>query len=178
MTFFLSCLAGAVILGFSSWGSNIWPGRHALWRAAVSRLLWWGGPFGLIAILNDVSPYHALWLASAAWLGAWIPHTEMPDVASQQSKMMVDLGVVVLRVTGLLLLPTATFWVCGAYWFAMICAVASVIPCVLIGNIMVTLPMFGLRTKQQIAGVLFGLATGMWISVAINAPTPWADRLL
>lgn len=176
MTFILSCLAGAVILGFASWGSNLWPGIHSWRRAALSRVLWWGGPFGLIALVNAVEPTHALWLAGAAWLGAWIPHTDMPDVGSKQSKMMLDLGIVVMRVAGLLLLPAATFWLCGAYWFAMVCAVVSVIPCVLVANL-VTLPWVGLRTKRHMAGVLFGLATGIWISVAINAPTPWVDRL-
>lgn len=177
MTFLLSCLAGAAILGLAAWGSNIWPGVETWWRAAVSRLIWWGGPFGLIAVLNDVSPTHALWLGTAAWLGAWIPHTEMPDLGSKQAVMMLDLGIVVLRAAGLLLLPTATFMLCGAYWFAMVCAVASVVPCVLVGNL-VTLPVPGLRTKRQTAGALFGLTTGIWISVAINAPTPWVDRLI
>jgi len=58
----------------------------------------------------------------------------------------------------------------------MVCAVASVIPCVLVANMM-TLPWAGVRTKVQVAGVLFGASTGVWVSVAINAPTPWLDRL-
>ncbi len=177
MTFILSCLFGALILGLASWGSNVWPGVKTLWRAAVSRLIWWGASFGIIAILNEASSSHALWMGTAAWLGAWIPHASMPDVESKQEKMMLDLAIVVMRVAGLLLLPTATLWMFGAYWFAMVCAVASVVPCVLVGNL-VQLPWAGVRTKQQMANVLFGASTGMWISVAINAPTPWVDRLL
>lgn len=177
MSFTMSCLVGALILGSAGWGSNIWPGVETWPRAALSRLVWWATPFALIAFSNDVSPSHALWLGTTAWLGAWIPHASMPDADSKQEKMVLDLGIVVLRVTGLLLLPAATFWLCGAYWFAMICAVASVIPCVLVGNL-VTLPWAGVRTKQHVAGVLFGASTGMWVSVAINAPTPWMDRLM
>lgn len=177
MTDLLHLLASSLILGTCAWASNIWPGIENWSQAAVSRLLWWGGPFAVIAAINGADWDHAIYLGLAAWLGAWIPHTAMPDIRSYSTDMLVDLGLVVVRVLALLALPTGLFWLSGAFWPAMICATAGALPCVMIG-ILVTPPLPGLRTPGQVSGVLFGLSTGAWIAVAILAPTLMTDHLL
>ena len=168
-------LAGA-LLGGCCWAANLWPGTQTWRQAAVSRLFWWALPFGSIAVLNGASPGHALWLACAAWAGAWIPHTAMPDTRSGAGEMLTDAAVVVLRCLALLAPPAAVFWTCGAFWVAMAAAAFGAMPCVLLGNL-VTLPLPGLRNKRHMAGALFGVSTGVWIVIAIMAPTPGIDRL-
>ena len=177
MTCVLTIGMAAMLLGSAAWASNIWPGV-ATWRtAALSRLLWWGLPFSGIALLCDVPLDHAVWLGSAAWVGAWVPHTEMPDIRSHPDEMLANLAIVVLRVAALLSFPAAVFWVCGAFWFAMVLAVAAVLPCILLANLGdVDLP--GLRTRRQVAGALFGASTGLWVAVAIIVPDPLVDHLL
>lgn len=172
-------LVAAVLMGAACWASNIWPGRENLWRGAVSRLLWWAVPFFLIALICDVPLSHAAILGGAAWVGAWIPHTEMPDIRTHSAAMLVDLVLVLVRVATLLACPAAVFWLCGAFWFGMVMAVALVLPCILAANTSLAPAGWpGLATSRQVAGVLFGMTTGACVAMCILVPDPMMDRLV
>ena len=167
---------GGLLLGFCAWCSNIWPGIETWPRAALSRFVWWALPFACIALEQDVPWDHAFYLGLAAWVGAWIPHTDMPDVRDDWRALLGDVAVAVLRAASLLAIPTAVFWYCGAFWFAMAYAIGSVVPAILLAD---KLPhgMRGMRTERQVAGVLFGAMVGMCVAAAIAIDVPTVDYL-
>ena len=127
----------------------------------------------MIAVEQGVAWDHAVYLGTAAWLGAWIPHTEMPDVRTYWTSMLGDVAVAVARAVALLAAPAMVFWSCGAFWFAMVWAAGSVVPAILAGN-MLPHRWAGLRTERQMAGMLFGCAVGLCVAaaIAIDVPTP------
>ncbi len=176
MSFVGLSLLAAGLMGLVCWASNIWPGVETWPRAAVSRLLWWGGPFGLIVWLNGAPVIDSLVLAAAAWLGAWVPHVEFPDIDAHWTSVAGEAAVVLIRVAALMTPPAAVFWLCGAYWPAMLFAAASASPCMWSAT---SLPHRwpGLADEKQVSGVLFGLATGFWLAVAVWTPTPAPDLL-
>lgn len=176
MTYAWHLALSAAILGTAAWGSNIWPGIETWWRAALSRVIWWGAPFAAIALVNDAPWGHAACLGAAAWCGAWLPHSAMVDVRTHWAAMLSDLAMSVLRAVVLLALPAGVFWLCGTYWLAMIAAAGGVVPSILAGSL---LPhrWRGLATERQVAGVVFGASVGFWVAAAILIPDALPDRL-
>ena len=177
MSFVALSLLACALMGLATWASNIWPGEGSFARAALSRAVWWGIPFGLVVWLNGAPPGNAALLGVAAWLGAWVPHTaSLPNSNVHWLMALVDLAVLVLRVVALLTPPTVVFWLCGANWAAMVVAAAVPTLCVLLAQV---LPHGwpGLRDVRQVAGVLFGVSTGFWLAVAVWVPTTSPDLL-
>jgi hypothetical protein len=176
MNFVNHATLSALVLGGAAWASNIWPGISTLPTRMLSRLIWWAVPFVLIAMINGAPFTHAVWLGSAAWVGSWVPHVEMPDTEVYWPTMLTDVFIVLLRVAILLAGPAAVFWLCGAAWFSMVSATACSALCVLGGNA-ISGSLRGIRTKREITGVLFGAQVGVWLTVAILLPTPMPDGL-
>ncbi len=164
------------IMSVATWASNVWPGVATWPRAAAGRAIWWGAPMGLIVWLNGASVDHAMQMAAAAWIGAWVPQTTLPDVGTHWPVMLRETGVFVLRVLVLLAPPAVVFHLCGAYWWAMVLAALSAVPAMQMGA---SLPhhWLGLRDERDVSGVVFGASVGFWLAVAVWTPTPAPDLL-
>ncbi len=175
-TFLVHALLSSLMLGLCAWASNAWPGDSSLWRAALGRFVWWGLPFGVIVLMNDAPLGNACIMAVAAWLGAWIPKVECPDIRVHWTEMTADLVVLLCRTAALLALPAAVFWLCGASWEMMVLAATGVIPCVYAGNAVHGIGR-GLHVPGEVANVLLGADVGFWLTVAVMVPTPWRDYL-
>ena len=171
----LHCIVGVVTMSLACWASNLWPGTTP-WRGCVSRLVWWAVPVSMIASVAGSPPHHALLLGSAAWLGSWMPHTEMPDHRMPAAVFAGDLVIVILRCTIMLAPITMIFWAIGAFWFEMIKASAIATVCVYVGALMPS-TVDGARQGRELAGVMFGAALGLFIVLAVSIPTPRADLL-
>ena len=176
MTFLTLALLAAALLGSTCWASNVWPGDLTWPRSAAARLIWWGAPFGIIVWINGAPWLNALLLGLAAWSGAWIPHVDLPDPHDHWPSVVKGMVVVIARAAAVLAPPGAVFWICGAYWPAMALACSAVLPCMYAG---VMLPHRGLgfRDERQVAGVLFGIATGFFLAVAVWTPDQAPDLL-
>ena len=171
----LHCIAGVAIMTLACWASNLWPGK-TLWRGCVSRFVWWAIPVAVIANVAGSPPHHALLLGTAAWIGSWMPHTEMPDYHMPPVVFFGDLLMVVLRCTIMLSPITAVFWAIGAFWFEMIKVAAIATVCVYVGAL-VPSNIEGARQGSELSGVMFGSALGLFIVLAVSISTPRVDLL-
>ena len=176
MTFALLASLAAALMGFSCWASNLWPGSGTILRGAVARVLWWGVPFTAIVWLNGAPLHDAVILGVAAWAGAWVPHSEFPSYQDHWPSMLADLIVIVMRCAAVLAPPAGIFWLCGAYWPAMLWASFGMLPCMYLSAVMPH-RWAGFCNEKQVSGVLFGMTTGVFLAVAIWTPTPALDLL-
>ncbi len=171
-----NALCSIALLAICAWASNIWPGQHSWTRAALSRLLWWSVPFGIIVRLNGAPWDHVAWMMGAAWIGAWVPHVECPNVHIHLTELIADTIVLLMRVFMVLMPPMAVFYLCGASWFFLVIATVSVLPCVVAGNLLPPIGL-GLRAPREIAGVMFGAEVGLFLTLAIVQPLHLPDLL-
>ena len=160
----------------SCWASNVWPGAEDIWHAALGRLIWWAAPFALIVWINGAPLEHSLWLGAAAWVGAWVPHVPLPDVDNHWAAVLMEIGITLLRTLAMLAPPAGVFYLCGAYWQAMVLASMSTMMCIKIAHV-APHRWVGLRSGRDVAGVLFGASVGFWLAVAVWTPTPTPDLL-
>ena len=174
MTFIGLALLASMLLGGACWASNVFPGRGSLWRGALARVAWWAAPFGAVVWLNGAPAGNALVLALAAWAGACIPHNDYP--ATSDHWVLLEVAAMVLRTATVLAPPASVFWLCGAYWPAMLWAAWAILPCMWLAT-RVPHRWAGLRHEQDATGVLFGVSTGFFLAVAVWTPTPAPDLL-
>ncbi len=176
MSFAVFTLLTMALMTGACWVSNLWPGVETWRRAAASRLVWWGLPFTLVAWMNGAPLDNAAYLGLAAWAGAWVPHVRIPDVNGHWPAVVAEAVIVLLRVAALLAPPACVFWLCGAYWPAMLFAAGSAAACM---QAAVALPHGwpGLRDARQVSGVLFGTCVGFWLAVAVWSPPAGPDLL-
>ncbi len=176
MSFFGLAFAAVCLMAAVCWASNIWPGNGTWTRAAIGRAIWWGAPIGAVVWVNGAPAGNAAIMAAAAWVGAWMPHEALPNIREHWTVVLAETVIVLCRTLAMLALPAAVFLWCGAYWPAMVWAAVSAAPCM---QAALGLPHGwpGLRTSQQVAGVLFGACMGFWLAVAVWAPENSPDLL-
>ena len=176
MSFIALSMVAICLMAGCCWASNVWPGHDTWARAAISRVLWWGGPIGLVVWSNGAPIENAMILGFAGWCGAWTPHVEFPQEGSDWQTISLETAVNLLRVATLLAPLAAVFWLCGADWTSMLLAVGSSASC-MYGAVRLPPVGTGLSSNQEIYGVLFGAAVGFWLAVAVWSPMPAPDLL-